>query len=94
MGKANPFSLWFDSCDPHEEYTLVWRRLPCWVGCYVPKPGFVFLYIYYIQAQMYRLRLMCEYIKTHISLVVNCILPCLYSLKHHFMCMQNFVNPH
>lgn len=34
---------------------------------------------------------MREYIQTHVSSVVNCILPCLYSLKHRFMCMQNFV---
>lgn len=26
-----------DSCDPHEECTLVWRRRPCWVGCCVAK---------------------------------------------------------
>lgn len=41
---------------------------------------------------MYRLRLMREYIQTHISSVVNCIAPCLSSLKHRFMCMQNFVS--
>lgn len=40
---------------------------------------------------MYRPGLMHEYIQTHISSVVTCILPCLYSLKHRFMCMQNFV---
>lgn len=26
--------------------------------------------------------------------MVNCVLPCLYLLKHCFMCMQNFVNPY
>lgn len=91
MGRANPFSPWSDSCDPYEECALVWRRRPCWVGCCVPKPGLVALYTYYIWAQMCRLRLMHEYIQTRISSVVKCILPCLYSFKHHFMCMQNFV---
>lgn len=43
---------------------------------------------------MYRLGLMHEYIQTHISPVVSCVLPCLYSLEHRFMCMQNFVSPH
>lgn len=41
-----------DTCDPHEECTLVWRRQPCWVGWCVPKPGLVALYTYYI----YRLK--------------------------------------
>lgn len=41
MGRENPFSPWCDSCEPHEECDLVWRRWPCWVGCCVPKPGLV-----------------------------------------------------
>lgn len=78
---------------PHEECDLVWRRRPCWVGCCVLKPALVALYTF-IQAQMYRLRLLNEYIQTHISSLVNCILPCLYSLKLRSMCMQNFISPH
>lgn len=91
-GQSRPFLSWSDSCDPYKECTLVWRRRPGWVGCCVPKPGFVALYTYYVRAQMYRLRLVREYIQTHISSVVNCTAPCLSSLKHRFMCMQNFVS--
>lgn len=51
-------------------------------------------YIYYKQAQMYRLRPVCEYTQTHVSLAADCVLPCLDSLKHRFMCMRNVVSPH
>lgn len=93
MGRANPFSPWSDSCDPHEEsHDLVWKAaLLGWLLCSETKlGGFIRLLDrgsnVRAQTREYIYRLMFpQWLIVYYHAYI--------SLKHHFMCVRNFIWP-